>query len=141
VSFPNPQSTDRCPCQSGETYGECCGPFHAGAAFAPTAERLMRSRYSAYVIGDADYLRETWHSSTRPASLELDPDIRWFALDIVARTKGGMLDTEGTVEYTASFRVSASDGTADGKKSSRGEQRETSRFVRDGKRWVYLDGK
>lgn len=141
MSFPNPQSTDRCPCQSGETYGECCGPFHAGAAFAPTAERLMRSRYSAYVIGDADYLRETWHSSTRPASLELDPDIRWFALDIVARTKGGMLDTEGTVEYTASFRVSASDGTADGKKSSRGEQRETSRFVRDGKRWVYLDGK
>ena len=97
----------------------------------------MRSRYSAYVIGDADYLRETWAASTRPASLELDPDIRWFALDIVARTKGGMLDTEGTVEYTASFRVSASDG----KKSSRGEQRETSRFVRDGKRWVYLDGK
>jgi len=101
----------------------------------------MRSRYSAYVIGDADYLRETWASSTRPASLELDPDIRWFALDIVARTKGGMLDTEGSVEYTASFRVSASDGTTDGRKSSRGEQRETSRFIRDGKRWVYLDGK
>ena len=97
----------------------------------------MRSRYSAYVIGDADYLRRTWHSSTRPKSLELDPDIRWFALDIVGRNKGGMLDTEGTVEYTASFRLS----TPSGERGNRGEQHETSRFVRDGKRWVYLNGK
>ena len=66
----------RCPCLSGLQYGECCGPFHSGDAFAPTAERLMRSRYSAFAVGDADYLLATWHPTTRPAELALDPEQR-----------------------------------------------------------------
>jgi len=60
-----------CPCDSGKTYADCCGPWHAGlvqGVHAPTPEALMRSRYSAYGLGLIDYLLATWHPSTRPAS-------------------------------------------------------------------------
>ena len=60
-----------CPCGSGKSYAACCGPLHAGAAIAPTAEALMRSRYSAYGLGLEPYLLATWHVSTRPAALHL----------------------------------------------------------------------
>ena len=118
----------RCPCLSGSPYGECCGPFHAGAAAAPTAERLMRSRYSAFAVGDPAYLLRTWHPSTRPAELTLDPELRWYRLDILGTSRGGMLDVEGTVEFRAHYR--APDGA--------GIQRETSRFLRDSGAWFYV---
>ena len=89
----------------------------------------MRSRFSAYAIGDAEYLRETWHPSTRPASLELDPGIRWYRLDILGVKRGGLLDTEGTVEFRAFNRTDA----------GAGEQHELSRFTRVGGRWLYVD--
>jgi SEC-C motif-containing protein len=121
----------RCPCLSGETYGACCGPLHAHAVPAPTAERLMRSRYSAFAVGDAAWLLETWHPSTRPAELELDPDVRWFRLDVLRTEGGGPLDDRGTVEFAAHHAV---DGRAE-------VQREVSRFVRDRARlWLYVDG-
>jgi SEC-C motif-containing protein len=120
---------DRCPCLSRETYGNCCAPFHRGLATAPTAERLMRSRYSAFVVGDDQYLLASWHPRTRPAALELDPDVRWYRLDILATRQGGLLDSEGIVEFRAFYR------SADG----RGEQHEVSRFARDGRAWTYLD--
>jgi SEC-C motif-containing protein len=119
---------ERCPCLSGLTYTECCGPFHAGT-IAPTAERLMRSRYSAYALGMPDYLVATWHRSTRPAELELDDGVRWWRLDILSRTRGGMLDSEGTVEFEAHYRAS----------SGAGSQHEVSRFVREDGRWFYVD--
>ncbi|MEV8148287.1 YchJ family protein [Arthrobacter sp. NPDC080073] len=119
-----------CPCLSGEPYAECCGRFHRGDADAPTAEQLMRSRYSAFVVLDSDYLLRTWHPDTRPAALDLDPDIEWRRLDILATHGGGPLDTEGTVEFAAHYR---SDG-------ERGVQRENSRFLRIDRRWYYLDG-
>jgi SEC-C motif-containing protein len=128
--FPSPGPDVRCPCQSGDAYGTCCGPLHAGAAVAPTAERLMRSRYSAYVVGDRDYLLATWHPSTRPAHLDLDAHIRWFGLEILSRTRGGMLDTAGTVGFRASYRAGAETG----------DQSELSRFVRQGRQWFYVDG-
>ncbi|MFK0005256.1 YchJ family protein [Paenarthrobacter sp. NPDC090522] len=119
-----------CPCLSGEQYPACCGRFHSGDADAPTAEQLMRSRYSAFVVLDPEYLLRTWHTSTRPGSMELDPDIQWRRLDILGATGGGPLDTEGTVEFAAHYRH---DG-------QRGVQREHSRFVREDKRWYYVDG-
>lgn len=119
----------RCPCLSGSPYDECCGPFHAGAAAAPTAERLMRSRYSAYAVGDVAYLLRTWHPGTRPQELTLEPGVRWYRLDILATSRGGMLDTDGTVEFRAHYR--APDGAR--------EQHEVSRFVRDSGAWVYVD--
>jgi len=127
--FPAPGADDRCPCLSGETYGACCLPFHSGDALAPTAERLMRSRYSAYVVGDAAYLQASWDPRTRPAALELDPAQRWYRLDILATARGGMLDTEGTVEFVAGYRLG---GEA-------GRQHEVSRFIRSGRRWLYVD--
>ena len=117
-----------CPCLSAETYDECCGRFHRGDALAPTAERLMRSRYSAYSVGDTAYLLRTWHPSTRPATLELDPDVRWYRLDIVSRTGGGMLEATGTVEFRAHYRV---DRRAD-------LQHENSTFVREDGEWLYV---
>lgn len=125
-----PAADSRCPCLSGEAYGECCGPLHGGLAEAPTAERLMRSRYSAFAVGDIDYLLASWHPSTQPSSLELDPDLCWFRLDILRSDRGGMLDTEGTVEFRAHYRHG---GSAD-------SQHEVSRFRRVDRRWRYLDG-
>jgi SEC-C motif domain protein len=90
----------------------------------------MRSRYSAFAVGDPAYLLATWHRDTRPASLDLDPGVRWLGLEVLATTGGSMLATEGTVE----FRASHVDG------GRRGAQHERSRFVREGGRWVYVDG-
>ncbi len=90
----------------------------------------MRSRYSAFATGDVDYLRRTWHRSTRPAELTWEAGLRWYRLDVLATSRGGLLDTTGTVEFRAFYRV---DGAA-------GVQHETSRFVREDGAWVYLDG-
>ena len=127
-AFPSPSPTDRCPCLSGEVFGACCGRFLGGEADAPTAEQLMRSRYSAFVVGDAAYLLATWHPSTRPAELELDPAMRWFRLDVVRRERGGPLDRDGIVEFRVFHRY---DGARD-------EQHEVSAFVREGRRWSYV---
>lgn len=124
------REAERCRCRSGLSYGECCEPLHAGSSPAPTAERLMRSRFSAFAVGDPGYLLTTWHPSTRPAELTLDATLRWTRLDILGRSRGGMLDDEGTVEFTAHFH--SPDGP--------GSQRENSRFVRESGAWVYLDG-
>ncbi|MDH6281160.1 YchJ family protein [Prescottella agglutinans] len=120
---------DRCPCLSGEQYGQCCGRFHGGTADAPTAEQLMRSRYAAFAIGDAEYLLRTWHPSTRPATLELDPDMVWRRLDVLRTAAGGLLDDTGAVEFVAHY---ADHG-------ERGSMREHSRFVREHGRWFYVD--
>jgi SEC-C motif-containing protein len=90
----------------------------------------MRSRYSAFAVGDAGYLLRTWHPRTRPASLDLDPEVRWLGLEVLATTGGSMLETEGTVEFRASH-VSG---------GRRGAQHEDSRFRREDGRWTYLDG-
>jgi SEC-C motif-containing protein len=122
-------SATRCPCLSGLIYDDCCGRLHTGPAVAQTAEQLMRSRFSAFAVSDADYLLATWHASTRPSSLELD-DRRWYRLDIRATRAGGPFETDGVVEFEAFYRTSAGAGS----------QHETSRFVREGGRWFYVDG-
>ncbi len=90
----------------------------------------MRSRYTAFAVGDAEYLLDTWHSSTRPEGLDLDAGRRWLHLSVEATDGGGPFDTAGTVEFTAVYRD----------QSGRGELREHSRFVREHGRWYYLDG-
>lgn len=90
----------------------------------------MRSRYSAFVVLDPGYLLRTWHSSTRPGSMDLDPELQWRRLDILGTAQGGPLDSQGTVEFAAHYRHD----------DERGVQRELSRFVREGKRWFYVDG-
>lgn len=90
----------------------------------------MRSRFSAFAIGDAPYLLRSWHPSVRPDVLDLDPHTRWLWLEITAKEGGGPFDTEGTVAFVAAYRD----------ESGRGELRERSRFVREGRDWFYLDG-
>ncbi|WP_072314389.1 YchJ family protein [Agrococcus sp. Marseille-P2731] len=121
--------TDRCPCGTGLPFGECCAPIHRGERQAATAAALMRSRFTAYAVGDVDWLLASWHASTRPRSLELDPGIRWLRLDVLGSTGGGPFDREGTVAF-------ASHWLAEG---TRGSMREHSRFRRDAG-WQYVDG-
>ena len=111
-----------CPCGLGDDYASCCGRLHAGAP-APTAESLMRSRYSAFAVGDAGYLLRTWHPSARPRTLSLDPALRWTRLAVLETRDGGLFDTTGTVQFRATH-------VQHGK---RGVLAETSRFVRDRK--------
>ncbi|MFF2053979.1 YchJ family protein [Leifsonia sp. NPDC058194] len=120
-------TSDRCPCLSGSTYDECCGPLHRGEP-APTAERLMRSRFSAFALGDAAYLLRSWDASTRPAELDLDEGLRWYRLDIERTERGGPFDREGVVEFRAFYRG-----------AERGELHEVSRFVKDGRDWFYVE--
>ena len=120
----------RCPCGTGLTYAECCGPLHDGTAAAATAEQLMRSRYSAFAVGDAAHLHATWDPATRPRSLEFDPAVRWTGLEVLGSTGGRVFDAEGTVEFRAHSRVGGVDRV----------QAERSRFRRVDGRWVYVDG-
>lgn len=120
-----------CPCGSSASYADCCGRFHAGALRlqAPDAERLMRSRYSAYVLGLADYLLATWHPGTRPAAIEPDPPgLKWLGLDV--RGHAQQDDDHATVSFVARSKL--------GGRAHR--LQETSRFVREGGRWFYVDG-
>lgn len=118
----------RCPCGSGENYGDCCGPLHTGERAAATAEQLMRSRFSAFAIGDPAYLLATWHPGTRPEKLDLDPGQRWIRLDILAITDGSPFHDSGTVEFRAHYRH----------EGGRGTMHELSMFTREEGRWYYL---
>ncbi|MCX2925841.1 YchJ family protein [Streptomyces sp. NEAU-W12] len=115
-----------CPCGLLETYEACCGRFHSGAAAAPTAERLMRSRYCAFVRLDAGYLLRTWHPRTRPERIDLDPGMRWTGLEILEAAAGSAFHSTGTVTFRASYRG--------------GSLHERSRFERVDGAWMYLDG-
>ncbi|MFJ4245390.1 YchJ family protein [Streptomyces iakyrus] len=115
-----------CPCGLPQAYEACCGRFHSGAAAAPTAEALMRSRYCAFVQGDAGYLLRTWHPRTRPGTLELDPRMRWTGLEILGTSGGSAFHSAGTVEFRASYRG--------------GSLHERSSFERVDGAWVYVDG-
>ncbi|RXZ45417.1 YchJ family protein [Crenobacter cavernae] len=121
-----------CPCGSGRRYDACCGVYHAGAA-APTAEALMRSRYSAYALGLEAYLLASWHPDTCPERLDLAEDagrLKWTGLEIKATGQGREADGVGTVEFVARYKV--------GGRAQR--MAETSRFERVAGRWVYRDG-
>lgn len=71
---------EQCPCGQQQTYAQCCAPYHQGTAIAPTAELLMRSRYSAYVLAIKEYLLSTWHESTRPKKLTFIPLMKYKLL-------------------------------------------------------------
>lgn len=117
-----------CPCGLPADYAECCGRFHRGAADAPTAELLMRSRFSAFAVGDPEYLLRTWHTDTRPRTLDLDPAIRWTRLEVVETSAGTALHNTGTVRFRAHYRRGNRPGVLE----------EHSRFVTDDGHWLYV---
>lgn len=90
----------------------------------------MRARYSAFAVGDRAYLLASWHSTTRPRALDLDPAVRWTGLEVLSTSGGALLAAEGTVEFRA-HRVAG--GVA-------GSQHEHSRFAREDGAWRYVDG-
>ena len=111
-------------------FAACCGPYlnEGAATLAVDAETLMRSRYSAFVLGRRDYLLATWHASTRPANLALDFAAKWLGLEVLAYTT--LDDDNAEVEFVARYR--------EGGRAVR--LHEYSRFVREQGRWYYLNG-
>lgn len=124
-----------CPCGGG-LYQDCCLPLHQNAENIVTAEQLMRSRYSAYVLKMVDYLVATTHSDKQEKSLKYDIEAwidqpQWQNLEIVSTRFGGVEDKLGWVEFKAHFILN-------------GEKQvlhEKSRFKRDYGQWRYYDGK
>ncbi|MCX4514304.1 YchJ family metal-binding protein [Streptomyces sp. NBC_01619] len=129
---PQPAVTDGSPCPCGlpAAYGACCGRFHTGQAAAPTAELLMRSRYSAFVVRDETYLLRTWHPDNRPSSLDFDPGMRWTGLEIAGTTEGSMFHSTGTVTFVARYTRAGEPGRL----------HERSHFERHDGAWVYVSG-
>jgi SEC-C motif-containing protein len=119
-----------CPCGSGLEFSACCARFLEGGEPAPSAEALMRSRYTAYTLGREDYLLATWHISTRPPALGLadDAPAKWLGLE-VKRCEQQDAD-RATVEFVARYKTG---GWAH-------RLHETSRFARADGRWFYVDG-
>lgn len=119
-----------CPCGSGRNFPDCCGRCLDGGAAAPTAEALMRTRYSAYVLQREDYLLASWHVSTRPTRLDLADEVptKWLGLEVLRHEQQDA--GHALVEFVARYKVN---GRAH-------RLHEVSRFVRDGDRWYYLDG-
>jgi SEC-C motif-containing protein len=152
------QKSPACPC-GGPDFTTCCGPYISGAALPATAEQLMRSRYSAYTLGNEAYLRATWHPSTLPAEPVVSDDekLQWLGLEVKSslrlrqrKVKEGQRAAQGggtesapewkkdaeqdadhdSVEFVARYKVN---GRAH-------RLHEVSRFVREQGRWFYLDG-
>jgi SEC-C motif-containing protein len=124
-----------CPCGSGRGYDECCGPYITGAARPPSAEALMRSRYSAYAEHAVDYIIDTCIRKDKDdidlkQTRDWSEKSRWLGLKIIAVEKGGPADTEGVVEFEASYER---DGLKD-------IHHERARFKKREDRWLYDEG-
>lgn len=119
-----------CPCGSDRPYPRCCGPYIAGDRPAPTAEALMRSRFTAYAHHHVDYLLSSWHPDTRPDAADLGDlrEIKWLKLTVDRVTEQG--PDEAMVSFTARYKIAG--------KSAK--LKEVSRFKRLNGKWYYVDG-
>jgi SEC-C motif-containing protein len=124
------QNSKLCPCGSSKAIADCCLRFIGNVEIPPTAEALMRSRYTAFTLQREDYLLATWHKSTRPQALGLAEDVltKWIGL-VVKRYEQQDAD-HAIVEFIASYKVN---GRAH-------KLHEVSRFEREEGRWFYVDG-
>ena len=126
----NKEDNHLCPCDSGKLFKLCCQPYVEQINDAPTAEALMRSRYTAFVLHREDYLRYSWHPDTCPKNVHLNKNAQWLGLKIKSTVAGDENDDTGEVEFVARNKVNG--------KASR--LHECSRFKRFENHWVYLDG-
>ena len=126
-----------CPCGTGKAFGDCCSPLLKRKKKAQTAEDMMRSRYSAFVVGDVDYIMDTHHPEKREG---LDRDSLqewshhsvWQGLKVGKTEKGGAADEEGVVEFTATY-------TNNSEKSETIHHQETALFKRHKGDWYFFD--
>jgi len=125
----------QCPCGNSSEYSSCCEPYITGKNKPPTAEALMRSRYSAYVKHEIDYIINTCvnrgdkdidYKSTRDWSEKS----KWLGLKIISAEKGSLTDTEGTVEFEAVYEK---DGLRD-------VHHEIGKFKKEKDEWLYAEG-
>ncbi|MEQ8219472.1 MAG: YchJ family metal-binding protein [Arenibacter sp.] len=122
-----------CPCGSHKSYAECCGMAHKDISAATTAEQLMRSRYSAFVLGNGNYLMDSHHTSTRPVKEKKAIEawaksVSWIKLEVLDSEKGEINDQNGTVSFNAYF---FENGKVD-------VIHEKSEFVKENGLWMYL---
>ncbi len=127
---------ETCPCCSGVDFEACCGPYLNGDAKPPTAEALMRSRYTAYANGNIDYIRKTTHNSALPefdedAARKWSKESSWQGLEIISVTGGEEGDTEGEVEFVARYTQRDEEET----------HHEKAIFKKEGQRWFFVDGR
>ncbi|WP_323753328.1 YchJ family protein [Marinobacter sp.] len=115
-----------CPCGSALGYARCCQPWHLGQP-ASAPEALMRSRYSAFVMKNAEYLLATWHADTRPSKLDLEDSPEWPSLQVISASEEGLA---GKVHFRAFYRAGEGWGYLE----------EHSDFIKEGGRWYYLSG-
>lgn len=118
-------ATNRCPCGSEQTLAQCCGRFIQQNIRPQTAEQLMRSRYTAYVLVDIDYLEKTWHPDTCPDLRDDTPTLLWTRLEVIRHQKGLK---KSIVEFKAYFEDNGSEQC----------MHEVSEFKKIKNRWYYV---
>jgi SEC-C motif-containing protein len=125
----NKNSESGCICGSGLAFTGCCLPLVDGHKSATSAEQLMRSRYTAYALGRADYILDSWHRRTQPAQIDLDDSIKWCGLRVISVSREK--NNTAYVEFVAEFK---------GAGHNSGQMHERSRFLFEQSRWFYMDG-
>ena len=123
-----------CPCGSALEYSLCCQPYLSGDRAAPVPSQLMRSRYCAFVMKDANYLITTWHPSCQASAFRADieagfANTEWLGLTVYEES-AGRHDDEGFVSFVARFHEQGRQGAII----------ERSRFLKEQGRWYYIDG-
>jgi len=131
-------SVQLCPCQSNKNYEICCQPLHLFKKHAKTAKALMRSRYSAFVKGQVDYLIETQYPAKRTPNGRADiqnniKNTTWLGLKILSAKKGKPKDLTGLVEFIATYTEPNQPGIVH-------QLHERSEFVKENNRWYYVSG-
>jgi SEC-C motif-containing protein len=127
---------ENCPCGSGRRYDDCCGPYISGKAKAPTAEALMRARYSAYATGAVDFIVSSCLREEGDGGLDVEATkkwsegSRWLGLKILRTDKGGTMDDKGVVEFVASYEQAG----------MHEEHHEVGGFVKKDGTWLYESG-
>ncbi len=126
---------ETCPCGSGRSFADCCGPYISGKVKPATAEALMRSRYSAYATHAIDYIVKTCltdddHDIDEEATRKWAERSTWLGLRIIKTEKGGSSDDEGMVEFRAAYSM---DGL-------REEHHEIAHFEKHDGAWIYAEG-
>jgi SEC-C motif-containing protein len=124
----------QCPCTPSKNYNDCCGKAHKNILSVTTAEALMRSRYSAFVLANIAYLQKSHHSSSRPSKIEKRSieewtrSVSWLRLEVLGTTKGALDDITGTVEFKAFFMENGKVNVI----------HENSEFCKENEHWVYV---
>ena len=125
----------KCPCTSGDAFAACCEPILTQAKAAETAEQLMRSRYTAYALGNVDWIVESQSPDglqfvDRKATEDWSKRATWHRMEVLDTQQGGPDDTEGFVDFKAYYTIGGEDVT----------HHEVASFRKEDGRWYFVDG-